>query len=221
MPAEDNGQTVEDLADRLGALLREQQEKHPEAFARALDRTAAATGLAPQDIRALTAQRPDIAAMQASIPRPDPRSSTRLQAAAQTAAAEPFIEFGGSRFYVSGRPDVFDMAEVGEAFQALEDENALPALGAVNRLLRRFLRDYPGFRAKFREHHSSMSEEAVTAMGRVAQQFMEAVTGNPTDVPGSSSAGPSSTSTTSKGNSLSPERYPSTDPSGSAASTPG
>jgi len=154
--------------------------------------------------------RPDITAMQATIPQPDPRSSTRLQAAAQMAAAEPYIEFGGSRFWISGRPDVFDMAEVGEAFTGLDDDAVLPALGAVNRLLRRYLKDYPGFRAKFRERHTSMSDEAVEAMAQVAQQFMEAVTARPTEPPAGSSAGPSSTSTTSRDGLLSPGPSPST-----------
>jgi hypothetical protein len=151
-------------------------------------------------------QRPDIAAMQESIPRPDPRSATRLQAEAHRAAGAPYVNFGGTRWYISGQPDVFDMAELGESFAVLDDGNWMPAFGMSNRILRRYLADYQGFRAKFREVHATgMTEAAVQALADVAQEFMEAVTARPTGPPADSSAGPSSTSTTSRDGSPSPE----------------
>jgi hypothetical protein len=156
-------------------------------------------------------ERPDIAAMQATIPQPDPRSSTRLQAAAQMAVAQPYVEVGGSRFFISGEPDIFDLAEVGETINRAEEGDILPALGAANKILRRHLKDYPEFRAKFRETHGSSGTEAnVGALSAVLEQFMEAVTARPTEPPAGSSAGPSSTSTTSRDASPSQARSDST-----------
>lgn len=149
-------------------------------------------------------QRPDIAAMQETIPRPDPRSATRLQAEAQRVAGQPYVTFGGTRWYISGQPDVFDLAEVGETINRAEEGDVLPALGASNKILRRHLKDYIGFREKFRASFPTMSEQAMEALSGVLQQFMEAVSGNPTGEPAGSSDGRSSTSTTSKAGSPSP-----------------
>jgi len=156
-------------------------------------------------------ERPDIAAMQATIPTPDPRSSTRLQAAAQAAVGQPYVEVGGSRFFISGEPDLFDLAEVGETINRAEEGDLLPALGAANKILRRYLKDYPAFREVFRRAHpGGVTKDAVEALSRVLEQFMEAVTARPTEPPAGSSVGPSSTSTTSRDASPWPGPSPST-----------
>jgi hypothetical protein len=221
MPAEENGaRDLEQLTDHVAGLLREQREKHPEAFERALSRTATMLpGVTPQDVRTLLDQRPDLAAMREMLPKPDPRSSVMLQAEAQRAAAQPYVEFNGTRYFLSGSPDLFDLAEVGEAMSELEGGNDLIALGAANRLLRRHLKDYRGFRAAFRERYPEASEEASEALVGVIRRFMEAATARPTGSSGDSSPGRSSTSTTSRGISPAPVPSPSTDPSGWEAST--
>jgi hypothetical protein len=215
MTAEDENGDLWHLTDHIGGLLREQRERHPEAFERAL-RLA---DIPPRDTVTQAGQRPDLAAMRAMVPPPDPRSSTALQAEAQRAAARPYVEFGGVRYFLSGVPDLFDLADVGEAMQSVEDGNDLPALGAINRLLRRHLADYRGFRSAFRAAHPQADDDASEALVGVVHQFMEAATARPTAPSGHSSPGRSSTSTTSRDTSPPPAPSPSTGPSGSEAST--
>lgn len=217
---DDNGSLdLDRLSDQIGGLLREQRERNPEAFERALHRTAPVTGVPPQDVWTPVDLRPDLAAMRAMVPEPDPRSSTALQAEAQRAAARPYVGFGGIRYYLSGVPDLFDLADVGEAMQSVEDGNDLPALGAINRLLRRYLADYRGFRTAFRAAHPQADDDASEALVGVVRQFMEAATARPTEPSGGSSPGQSSTSTTSRDTSPPPAPSLSTGPSGWDPST--
>jgi hypothetical protein len=163
--------------------------------------------------------RPDIAAMQAGIPQPDPRSATRLQAAAQQADVEPSVEFAGRRFELSSVPDVFDLGDLGEAINAA-DTNPLGSLGEVNRILRTYVADYPGLRKAFRERGLS-GEAQVEAFAALGMGLFEALAGRPTEQPTDSSAGLSSTPTTSRDGSHSPAAGPWTAAAGSEASIPG
>jgi len=220
MPAEEDGRSrLENLSDKLSEMVREEKRKHPEAFEQALGRTAAATGLPPQDIRAMVTQRPDIALMQDTIPRPDPRSATRLQAAAQQADAKPAVEFAGRRFELSSVPDVFDLAELGEAVSAAE-MNPLASLGEVARMLKTYVADYPALRAAFRAA-GLVGDAQLEAFAGLGMGLFEAVAGRPTEPAAGSSDGRSSTSTTSRDGLSSPAAGGSTAPNGSATSTPG
>jgi hypothetical protein len=148
--------------------------------------------------------RPDIAQMAESVPVRSGPSSVDMQAAAQRAVTAPYVEFDGSRWYLSHQPDMFDLADLGEAIDAA-DANPLAALGVINRCLREWLADYPALRARFRAVHGRrVDDAALTAWAELAQGIFEAVAARPTEAPASSSGGRASTSTSSKDDGPSP-----------------
>lgn len=141
--------------------------------------------------------RPDLAAMAATLPSRAGPTAVDLQAAAQRAGHRPYIEFDGARWYLARQVDLFDLAELGEAIDTAE-ANPLSALGTINRCLREWLADYPGLRGRFRTLHDGAGEAAMEAWAGLAQGVFAAVAARPTDPPADSSAGLESTSTSSK-----------------------
>lgn len=144
--------------------------------------------------------RPDLAAMQHTIPAPAGPSAVDMQAAALAANAKPYLEYDGARWYLTTTPDMFELGELGEAIEAAET-NPIGALAAINGCLRRWLADYPGLRARFRAAGGTMADYT-----RIAVGLFEATAARPTDRPADSSAGPESTSTSSKDAAPSPEQ---------------
>jgi hypothetical protein len=153
--------------------------------------------------------RPDLAAMASTLPTSAGPSSVDMQAAAIRANQKPYVEFDGARWYLAREPDLFDLAELGEAIDNA-DVNPLSALGTINRCLREWLADYPGLRTRFRAVHTDAGEAAMEAWAGLAQGVFAAVAARPTGPPADSSAGPGSTSTSSKDALPSPEQawYP-------------
>lgn len=144
-------------------------------------------------------QRPDLAAMQATLPAPAGPSSVDMQAAAQRAADRPYLEFDGARWYLTRVPDMFDLGELGEAIDGAE-QNPVGSLGAINRILRSCLADYPGLRARFRRAGGGMDDYVKLATG-----LFEAAAARPTGAPADSSGGRTSTSTSSRDEPGSPD----------------
>jgi hypothetical protein len=143
-------------------------------------------------------QRPDIAAMQHTIPTPDRPNPVDLQAAAQQAVDRPHVDVAGRRFYFTRQLDMFDLAALGEAIE-LADESPIQAIGGINRCLRQWVDDYPGLVAAFRTVHTSgVTDEAMAAYGQLATDVFVALTARPTEAPAGSSDGRSQTSTSSK-----------------------
>lgn len=142
-------------------------------------------------------ERPDLAAARATIPAPAGPSSVDMQAAAQRATEQPYVEFDGARWYMKRVPDMFDLGELGEAIEQAE-QNPIYALAAINRCLRQWLADYPGIRARFRAKHTETNDSAMDDYMRIATGLFEAVTARPTEAPAGSSDGREPTSTSSK-----------------------
>lgn len=149
-------------------------------------------------------QRPDLAAMQHTLPAPAAPSSVDMQAAAVRAAERPHVDYDGARWYLARVPDMFDLGELGEAIDAAE-QNPVGSLGAINRCLRECIADYPGLRARFRATRGVLDDYVKLAVG-----LFEAAVARPTEAPAGSSGGRTSTSTSSTDGGLSPEpaRFP-------------
>lgn len=137
-------------------------------------------------------ERPDLAAARATIPAPAGPSSVDMQAAAQRATEQPYLEYDGARWYLSHVPDMFDLGELGEAIDQAEN-NPIFALAAINRSLRACLADYPGLRARFRTTAGDQDDYV-----RLATGLYEAAAARPTEAPANSSDGREPTSTSSK-----------------------
>lgn len=144
-------------------------------------------------------QRPDLIAMQATLPPAPGPSSVDMQAAAQRATAAPHLDYDGARWYLAHVPDMFDLGELGEAIDGAE-QNPIGSLGAINRCLRSCLVDYPGLRSRFRAAGGGMGDYVTLAVG-----LFEAVASRPTEAPAGSSGGRMSTSTSSRDAELSPD----------------
>lgn len=145
-------------------------------------------------------QRPDLVAMQSTLPAAQAApSSVDMQAAAQRAGTRPYLDYDGARWYLAQVPDMFDLGELGEAIDGAE-QNPIGSLGAINRCLRSCLADYPGLRARFRTAGGGMDDYVALAVG-----LFEAATARPTGAPADSSDGRTSTSTSSKGELGSPD----------------
>ena len=141
--------------------------------------------------------RPDLAAMQDTLPRKTGPSAVDMQSAAQ-AGQQPYVDFDGARWYLTGRRiDLFDLAELGEAIDGA-DTNPLHALAVINRCLRDWLADYPGLRTRFRARHDGVGEAAMEAWAALAQGIFAAVAARPTEAPEPSLAGREPTSTSSR-----------------------
>lgn len=140
--------------------------------------------------------RPDLAAMQATLPTKAGPNPVDMQAAAQ-AGQQPYVEFDGVRFYLARQVDLFDLAELGEAIDGA-DANPMPALGVMNRCYREWITDYPALRARFRARYPGTDQAALEAWATLAQDIFAAVTARPTEAPASSSPGREPTSTSSK-----------------------
>jgi hypothetical protein len=143
-------------------------------------------------------QRPDLAAMQATLPAPTGPTSVDMQAAAQRATEAPHVDYDGARWYLTHVPDMFDLGELGEAIDQSET-NPIQALAAINRTLRTCLADYPGLRARFRAADGRMDDYV-----RLATCLFEAAAARPTEAPAGSSDGRGPTSTSSKDDGGSP-----------------
>lgn len=147
-------------------------------------------------------ERPDLAQMAASLPQRAGPSSVDMQAAAQRATEQPYVEYDGERWDLQRLPDMFDLGELGEAIDAA-DQNPIFALGAINRCLRQWLADYPGLRDRFRAAGGQMDDYV-----QLAQNIFVAVAARPTGAPGDSSPGREPTSTSSKADAPSPTWTP-------------